>query len=559
MIEKLKRVGYSPKRLLYTLCFLTFCVIDQRVKTGSGLNGVNESFRDLTGIVMGVILLSHYKWKDFRKWKIPYIAWSVAGLGVGAGLFALSGNWIPFWNDRIVVCADVFLWGYIVIHVAVDFFAEKRRPGLDGGPALVWLAMMLAMIWSRNTSLWPLCYLVVFGCFYLTAFTEEERRDLWRGCVDGVVLSFILFQGFCCVFRPYDAVRYVGIHNNSNLNALYYLAVLGAVFTRILELTKNGAAKWIRIVWWLMAGAALSFLFMTIGRIAWITAFVMGLIFLGLWNGVTRRRKWIRNGMLLALCFLLMFPVCFGATRYLPPVFHHPVWFWGEWSDEKVHSWDEWDSDKYVDLDEFLEAAVGRIAGSVENLLEHSPLHVRARAAAAKTGDFRTAADRGDSGSVADAGDLGTVAQEEDSRIAAAILQPEQETDTLLVRGIIYKHYLTHLNWRGHPYEEQGFQLTRYYWIGHAHNIYLQYGTDFGIPVMILFTAMILWGIIRCGIRGRRNGSAEDVAALFFIAIPAVFGLLECAWGVGSLSITMLFIAWGQAIQEKKEDVAWNS
>ncbi|MCM1562559.1 MAG: hypothetical protein NC079_03000 [Clostridium sp.] len=528
----LKSDGYSPKRLLYALCFLMFAVIDQRVKTGSGLNGVNESFRDLTGIVVEAVILSHYKWEDFRRWKIPHMVWSGLGIAAGVGLILFGSDLFPFLNDRIVLCADVWLWGHILIRMVTDLLLERRRPLLDKRLAILWAVMMLWMIVSRNGSLWPSAYLLLFGCLYLTDFSEEERRDLWQGCVDGIVLSFVLFQGFCCIFRPYDVVRYIGIQSNSNMNALYYLVVLGAVFVRIIELTRSGAAKRVRVIWWLMAGAVLSFLFMTIGRIAWITAFVMGLAFLGLWNVVAHKKKFIRNGILLILCFGLMFPICFGATRYLPPVFHHPVWLWGEWAEDKVHSWDPWDSDKYVDLDEFLEAAVGRIAGSVENLLEHSPLHIQARAAALE--------------------------EEEDPRVAAAILEPEQEADTLLVRGIIYRHYFERLNWRGHPYEEQGFQLTRYYWIGHAHNIYLQYGTDFGIPVMILFIILIVWSIIRCGMRGGRTGSMEDIAAMFFAMIPAVFGLLEYAWGVGSLSITMLFIAWGQALREKKEDTEWN-
>lgn len=61
------------------------------------------------------------------------------------------------------------------------------------------------------------------------------------------------------------------------------------------------------------------------------------------------------------------------------------------------------------------------------------------------------------------------------------ILSDIEGTDALLVRGTIYKHYLNQLNFRGHPYSEQGFYLTSSYWIHHAHNIYLQYGTDFGI------------------------------------------------------------------------------
>lgn len=62
-------------------------------------------------------------------------------------------------------------------------------------------------------------------------------------------------------------------------------------------------------------------------------------------SGSEKEKHYFRNGLLLMLCICMMFPVTFGMTRYLPPLFHHPVWFWGEWSEQKVHSWDAWNSE----------------------------------------------------------------------------------------------------------------------------------------------------------------------------------------------------------------------
>lgn len=518
---------YSWKRAFYTLCFVMLCIIDQRSKTGSGLDGIIETFRDSMGIVLAGIIIFHYKMEEFKKWKVPYIIWGLLSTVGGVGAFLWGMGRRPFLNDWVVIILDVVLWGYIVIHTLIHVVVEKDCALLDKKLLTVWSVMMLLMIVSRSHCIWPLCYMVMFGCFYLTNFTKEEWNDLWQGGLDGIILGFVLFQAYCCVFRPYDLVRYVGIHNNSNLNALFYLEVLAATFTKIIYVTKKNAGKWVKVFYWLAAGGVLSFLFMTIGRTAWITAFVMGLLFLGLLNVILERKMLIRNGIILVLCSVLMFPLCFSATRYLPPVFHHPVWFWGEWSESKVHSWDSWDSEKYVDMDELLDAAVGRITKSITNLLENSPLLMKVNASEAEV---------------------------EDSRIEEAVLDYKQASaDDFLVRGTIYKYYFTHLNWRGHPYEEQGFQLTRYYWIGHAHNIFLQYGTDFGIPVMIVFAVLIIWGCAVCWKRGRKRASVPDIAALFFILIPAVFGLFEYSWGVGSLSITMLFIAWRQAMLTETE------
>ena len=40
---------WSKKRILYTICFFLFCLIDQRTKTGSGLDGAIETFRNMVG------------------------------------------------------------------------------------------------------------------------------------------------------------------------------------------------------------------------------------------------------------------------------------------------------------------------------------------------------------------------------------------------------------------------------------------------------------------------------------------------------------------------------
>ena len=39
---------WSWKRIVYTLCFFMFCLIDQRTKTGSGREGYIETFRNMT-------------------------------------------------------------------------------------------------------------------------------------------------------------------------------------------------------------------------------------------------------------------------------------------------------------------------------------------------------------------------------------------------------------------------------------------------------------------------------------------------------------------------------
>lgn len=558
MVSIRKVFSFSYKRILYVLCFFMFCLIDQRTKTCSGLDGLSESFRDSMGIVIAVIIMSHYKIEEFRRRKFLYLLWCTISVIAGIAAFIWGIGRRPFLNDWAIVIIDVILWGIILLHTAIDVFVEKKQPAINNKFAIVWAGMMLWMIISRSKYIWPFCYLVMFGCFFLTDFTEEEKRDLFHGSLEGIILSLIIFQGYCCVFRPFDMDRYVGIHNNSNLNALYYLYVLAAALIKIVHTVREKRPIWLKAFYWIMVGASLSYLFMAIGRTGWAVAVILCLLFLIWMNKVQLKKRFIRNGLLIVICAVLMFPVCFSATRYLPAVFHHPVWFWGEWSEDKVHSWDPWNSPKYTDMDEVFDTAVGRIIDSVQNILEHSPLMFKSDAAVMSEETYAEISERISDGMSADSDERYTdePAGESmgESAEASAVLTVEEGLDSLLVRKNIYEYYLKHLNLWGHPYEEQGFQLTPIYWIGHAHNIYLQFGTDFGIPVMIMFTVLVIWSIGAGFVRMSRKEIPQNMAVQFFVLIPATFGLLEYSWGAASLSITMLFFAWSSMIISKKPE-----
>lgn len=252
---------------------------------------------------------------------------------------------------------DVILYGYILIHTFFSVFLEKKLPKLNIKFFAVWLLMMLLMIVSRSEYVWPFCYLVLFGCFYLTDYSQEEQKELFQGMLEGIILAFFVFQGLCFVFRPYDSVRYKGLLANPNWNALFYLEVLAAAFAKLLYVTKNKANKWVNMYYWVGAGVVLSFELLTIGRAGWMTAVVLMFAALRFLSKYQVSRQWWKNLLTLTLCVVLTFPLCFSAVRYLPPMFHHPVWFWGEWNEQRVHSWDPWDSEKFVEIDEYLESA----------------------------------------------------------------------------------------------------------------------------------------------------------------------------------------------------------
>ena len=559
------------RRLLYTLCFFFLCVIDQRIKTCSGLDGWLETFRNLTGVVMAVLIMSHYRIRDFIKWKVPYLVWTGISAVGGIATFCRGLNNRPFMNEWAVAILDVVLFGYILIHMVIDITLEKRRPQFNRKFMLVWGIMMVLMVLSGSEYIWPLCYLVMFLTFVLTSFTEEEQEDMLHGVLNGIILGFFILQGLCFVFRPYDKVRYVGIYSNPNINALFYLEVLAAALVKLIYTFKNNGKWWMKAFYTLGCGVVLSFMILSIGRTAWIVSVV--LILAGLWSlqRVRGHKGFIKSGITMVLCVCLTFPLCFGAVRYLPPLFHHPVWFWGEWSEDKVHSWDPWDSEKFIDLDEFADAALGRIAASIENLFRHSSGEAQDTTVSLGMGRVEVLLSAGESEASETSEPKEAVAQAQngESEEAAMVSQAETEvvddryeravfkdpnvvSDSLLTRATIYRHYFTNLNLWGHPESEQGFQLTPVYWIGHAHNIYLQYGTDFGAPVMILMAVLLVWAAVIFIKRILGGQAVEGTAWLLFMAVTALFGLLEYSWGTGSLSTFMMFFAWSQAMKQGK-------
>lgn len=517
-ITELTNIKYSWKRFIYTICFCTLCVIDQRTKTCTGLDGWLETFRNMTGLIIATIIISHYHIQDFRKYKGPYLLWMLISLIGGSTAIWWGSKNRPFINEWIAVIFNVVIWGIVIIHTSIQLFVERKIPKLNKKRLALWIIMMLLMIVSRSTYIWPACYFIMFLSFYFTDFTKGEIEDIQQGMLDGIIIAFFLFQALCCVFRPYDVLRYQGLYHNPNMNALFYLEVFAAVLIKVLTATKNKASKGVLIFYWLGTGVLLAFLLMTIGRTAWIVAIILSIIFAWAMRKIIDKKCIVKTGIRMILCTMIMLPICFCMVRYIPPIFHHPIWFWGEWGEYRVHSWDPWNSPKYIDADELFEECVGRIVEGVESTIQNSPFMLK------------------------------THAQELDCALTI-----EQARDSILVRKTIYKYYIEHLNLWGHPYSEQGFRLIPNYWIGHAHNIYLQYGTDFGVFAMIVFMILMISGMINGIYRFTKTLSIQYIVSTMFLAVIGLYGMLEYAWGTGSLSTIMMFVAWGIFLKEDKQ------
>lgn len=539
---------------LVSLCILGVCIGTQQIQTVAWNTGIIEFSRDSLGVLMAVVLLTHYKWNDFVKYKIPYLIWSAAGILAGIILLPIAfERRLDFLKaDTIVIALGIFLMGYCIIHTFISFFLEKYRPKFYLPLFIIWSAMLILMIFSKSDSLWPECYFVLFLCYYLTPQTPAQRKNVAMGLVNGMILGYVLIQAHSLLCRPYDRVRYQGNFCNPNNNCLFLCLCLAAILAKILFLTKENGNKILRIFYFLLAGTCYSFICMTISRSGYLTAFVVTFFFLIAYCRIRAKKIFIRMGILLVSLFVVMLPVTYLAVRYIPTIHPHVLFYYQEgYSETYVHSWDKWDSEKYVTFPQMLNAILGRfeiLKNSYDNLsgnsaetapapesMETAPVSDPVSAPAPIT-------------ALSDAETAPAEAQITPDRIP--ILSDEELENTLLVRYTIYHWFFSHLSLRGMPYDEQGLQVGKDYWVQHAHNIYLDYGINFGYPVMILFTVFIWWGIGRLFRRGVKTANMEKLAYVLIALIPPVFGLFEFAWGVGMISTVAFYLTFKEMVTE---------
>lgn len=565
----------NTQSFIVSLCFLAVCINTQQIQTNSWNSGMIEFSRDSLGVLMALILFTHYKWGDFIRYKIPYLVWSVLGLAAGVVFLpmAVEKRLDFLLADTIVIAVGIFLMGYCVIHTAISFLVEKRRPKFYRPLFCIWIVMLVLMIFSKTSYLWPLCYFTLFLTFYLTYQTPEQRTNVVMGMVNGIILGYTAIQGHSLLCRPYDRVRYVGNFCNPNNNSIFLCMCLSAILAKILFVAKKGGRKIERIFYFLMAGTCYSFICLTMSRSGYLTAFVLTLFFLAVYCRIREKRIFIRTGLLLVSLFAVLFPITYLAVRYIPTIHPHVLFYFQEgYSESRVHSWDDRNSEKFVDFEDVIQGILGRFGNlkdSWENLQEAPEARKWDQEAPDSMEWDREALDSMEWGREAPdsmklacsspdllAGVLAPAlassdAQGEELNLNKIPLLDDTETgNSLIVRYTIYKWFFTHMTWRGVPYNEQGFQLTEYYWVQHAHNIYLDYGINYGFPVMILFTLFTWWGIGRLTRKGMAGRDCEKLACLFIVLIPPVYGLFEYAWGTGLLSTVAFYFAFKEMFAE---------
>lgn len=576
-------LSIGNRQLLYFLCFLAFELIDFLRNTQNG--DIWSAAVGGTGLVMMVLIFSEYPLKEWHcgKHTRVYMAiWTVCCLGI-AGASALwqqhfilgiykwtffLGVWNVWW---------IFLVGQEIVKRLWKAGSLRAKPDLTGVLALV---MAFLMTFSRSGRLWPVWFAAMFGMFYVTRFTREKLEQLFEAMVDATIVAFFVIQIYAYGFRPYDVIRYLGAYPNSNVASLHYLVVYTMVLCKLHYLEKKNAKKGWRIFFFLGAAGLLDFMFLTMGRTSWVTAIVITCFYgiFVIWKNWKKKFSGvIARGAALVAAFVVLFPVVFGTVRFLPVVLHHPVWYGGEYSIEKVHSFDPADSPKYIEMDEFLEAVFGRIVGtfykgdeageaSVAGNSTDNVVTVEAGTAEGNAGAGsadNTVAENTEDGEKADRenaepDNVNSAVAVDASQTSYEVIEkigPEGMDEALNIRLSIYAAYLRNLNWFGHPDAEGHYQFTDIdYFSWHAQNVWLQMAFSYGIPSGILFLILtVLLFRKNFGILKNAGNVPYKIIPFFICLLFFVYGLMELDWNVGQYPLILLFITQHPQIREQQE------
>lgn len=505
------------KRILYILCFMALNLIEF-LRGGSVPGYVWYVAVNCTGIVMFVIVASAYKLKKFCT--ITNAIWTILCLAV---MVALPFHWVNHIGEYLLwqVETAVFnIWwiGIWIKELIHRFFVEKSVKIKWSFPAKIWVAMSVLMFLSvAYNNIWPIWFLLMFGIFYLTDYSEKDREKLWNGMIDGNIISFFILQIFAYGFRPYDELRYRGFHENCNMAALYYLVIYVMCLYKLHVLECKKAKRGWKVFYLLGAGGMLSFQFITMCRTAWIASvivtflygiFVVRKIWRKKWNAVWGR------GVLIVIAMVVTFLPVFMTVRWLPTITQRRVWYPGEYQNEMlIHRGDPPTSEKYTELDEFFNEALGRIVLMFESAELNSPFTLKVYAA-------------------------------EDMVIEKAeVIGDEWIKDSALrIRMSIYKAYWDDLTWIGNPKGTGYYEIYEGYHSWHAQNLWLQIAYYYGIPAgifLVILTVVLLVYDYKKMMKNRENPYA--IIPFFLCVIYFCFGIMEVVWNPGQLIFFLMF------------------
>ena len=562
-MEKLKIFKKNIKPLIYTACGVGLCWIDLWRGIGNGAQwalAVNcIGFCIFPMIVLRLdwrMLLPKYKVTE--KWqnafRIIFYLWVIAFIICAYPVFKYFAPGTDYDAQIATAVANAGLYGAVAIRMYFYLFFEKnysesQKSAIKNPVFLLWLAFMVLAIISVNKFIWPLWFLVMFGALYLAPVKKSETEEIIVGLANGLIIGFFWIQGRAFLYRPYDCgPRYYGHYTNPNVNAMFYLFTYVAWLTKLTYYRVKKAPKRYAFTF-LMASSMWVFEFFTGCRSAWLAFAAVTIVY---WcietkNASKRLKNFVGKFALMALLALVTFFPVYACMRYIPPLRHHPIWYQGEYSEDRIMAWDPIDSPKYESLDSILYYNLGRLAFFAKNITEDEKEIVEVT-------ELQEICEH----TIVYAADGETVhsyscgKEPGSDSLHPLYIEINYEKNILSkalgIRYYIFRYIIGKVRLFGN--EEPYFVV----WfldilpLGHAHNSVLMitywFGVFTGISFVILMVIACLQSVNKK--KGNNDSEKEIVPAIFALITMVAFilsGLTECTVFLGEMPFSLFFIA----------------
>lgn len=508
------------KKTAYTLCFFALMIIDWT--RGSQVGSTWAWTVNMTGIVMALILICKKGYKAF--FKPIYLIYSLVCIGM---LFVMYLWWnlhqAAIYRDKLLTAGgNIWFLGLVLIHYImcrkqkcgkISQVTEKKDVIRICGNyklEICSLALLLFMWLSVNEDFWPAWYMGIFSLVYIEKYTEAELTDLAAGVMNGIMLGFFFLQGLALLFRPFDDSlgRYAGMYANYNMNALFYCLVWLVFKSKYYYAKKNNESIVGRGIYYLFTSVLLGFLLFTICRTSWIVVVTLEVIMaIVLYLGIDRNkaRNVIGKMIIRTVTVLVCIPIIYMAIRYVPTVLHHPIWFEGEYREDKIHSFDPWDSEKYVSFGEWMHETSERVTPYIELLFSKN--------------DYVAVA----------------CAQEKEK-----LTFQSEHFSSSRGRLEIWKYYFENGTWVGHSSKE-GHDIYETWYVWHAQNVFIQFWYYYGIPSAILLLVYV-GALVITAIKELLKGNDNALLTFQFVLLFFFYGMFEAVWYPGQMVLLLLFL-----------------
>ena len=402
------------------------------------------------------------------------------------------------------------------------------------------------MVVYRNGREWIVLMAVMFAGFYYCMWRWNRRNELLRVFCNGIILNFIYMVGFSLLHRPYLRFRHnrfgMGFHTVTMTG--YYLAmVLAATIVRLF-LQYGKTKRWIDCWKELsLLGIANAYLFMTLSRTGYLSAFIMQ-IFVLVWMSLTWNKKKLLGmlasaGMVLGAS-VLAFPMVFTAQRIVPSIANEPVYSEIEVWEYVVEKGDRKDSELYIDITAFVKVMKNKLFGIDTGNISLSMMKDEIKDEK-RQWENRTNL---------------VYVKNDTYMIASGAEQFENQTDISNGRFEIFTSYIEYWNMKGH--KDMGVPLPDGSIAVHAHNTYLQMIHDNGLITGVVFVILGVVSFFMAMIRYSKENKRDSYLILTVAIIIgfAIAGLVEWIFQINNFyGIAILVVITPLLFQTREKDI----